>query len=303
MRIVVTGATGLVGSALVPSLVADGHEVTRLVRRASNRPAGANVRDVLWNPAEGRLDAGEVEGQDAFVHLAGENVAGRWTEEKKRRIRESRAQGTRLAAETMAKLGRKPRVFVSASATGYYGADRGEEILTEESAPGGDFLADVCLAWEGACEPARAAGVRTVNLRIGVVLDAGGGALAKMLPPFRLGAGGRIGDGRQWMSWVALDDVVGVVKHALADESVSGPVNTVAPRPARNGEFTKALGRALNRPTVLPVPAFAVRLMFGEMGEALLLGGSRVEPARLRAAGYEFRHPELEGALRHTLGE
>ncbi|HYO63127.1 MAG TPA: TIGR01777 family oxidoreductase [Pyrinomonadaceae bacterium] len=302
MRIVVSGATGLVGSSLVPSLVADGHEVTRLVRRSSEG-AGGGVRDVLWNPAEGRLDAGEVEGHDAFVHLAGENVAERWTPEKKRRIKESRTKGTRLMAETIASLKERPRAFVSASAVGFYGADRGETLLDEASGPGSDFLADVCREWEAACGPARAAGVRTANLRIGVVLSEEGGALAKMLPPFRLGAGGRIGGGRQWMSWIALDDVLGIIRRALTDEALAGPVNTVAPRPARNEEFTKTLGRVLNRPTVFPVPAFAVKLMFGEMGEALLLGSARVEPARLRAAGYEFQYPELEGALRRALGE
>ncbi|HYP52819.1 MAG TPA: TIGR01777 family oxidoreductase, partial [Pyrinomonadaceae bacterium] len=190
-----------------------------------------------------------------------------------------------------------------ASAVGFYGADRGETLLDEESEPGKDFLADVCRKWEASCEPARAAGVRTVNLRIGVVLSEDGGALAKMLPPFRLGAGGRIGDGRQWMSWVALDDVVGIIRHALADETLDGPVNTVAPRAARNEEFTKTLGRVLGRPTLLPVPAFAVKLMFGEMGEALLLGSAHVAPERLSEAGYKFRHPELEGALRHALGK
>ena len=300
MKIVVTGATGLVGSALIPSLVAEGHEVTRLVRRSSPA-AGEGVRDVLWNPAEGKLNADELAGHDAAVHLAGESVAERWTEEKKRRIKQSRVQGTRLLAETVARLRPKPRVLVCASAIGFYGGDRGEEVLTEESAPGGDFLADVCREWEAAAEPARAAGVRTAHLRIGVVLSEEGGALAKMLPPFRLGAGGRVGSGRQWMSWIALDDVVGIIKRALADESVEGPVNTVAPNAVRNEEFTKTLGRVLSRPTVFPVPEFAVKLMFGEMGETLLLGSARVEPARLRAHGYSFAFPELEGALRHAL--
>ncbi|HEV2765780.1 MAG TPA: TIGR01777 family oxidoreductase, partial [Pyrinomonadaceae bacterium] len=221
MKIVVTGATGLVGSALVPSLLADGHEVTRLVR-SSSKGADGGVRDVLWNPAEGKLSADDIEGHDAAVHLAGENVAERWTDEKKRRIKQSRVEGTRLLSETLARLRRKPRVLVSASATGFYGGDRGEEVLTEESAPGKDFLADVCKGWESACDPARAAGVRTVNLRIGAVLTEKGGALAKMLPPFRLGAGGRVGSGRQWMSWIALDDLVGLVKHALEDETLQG---------------------------------------------------------------------------------
>ena len=300
MRIIVTGATGLVGSALVPSLVADGHSVTRLVRRRqAATPAG--VTDVEWNPAEGRIDAAALEGTEAAVHLAGETVSERWTEEKKRRIRESRVEGTRLLAETLARLSTRPRAFVSASAIGFYGSFRGDEVLTEESAPGGDFLAGVCREWEGATEPARAAGIRTVSLRIGIVLSAEGGALSRMLPPFRLGAGGKIGNGRQWMSWVALDDVLGIIKHALQDQTLAGAVNTVAPRPVTNSEFAVTLGRVLRRPAIFPLPAFAVRMMFGEMGDALLLGSARVEPSRLRAAGYRFAYEDLESALRHLL--
>ena len=303
MRIIVTGASGLIGSALVPSLLGEGHEVTRLVRGASSTRGGdAQVRDASWEPERGSIDAAALEGHDAAIHLAGESVSERWTNEKKRRIRESRVKGTRLLAETLARLERKPRTLVCASAIGFYG-DRGDELLTEESAPGRDFLAGVCQEWEAAADPARAAGLRAAHLRIGIVLSAKGGALPRMLGPFRMGAGGPVGGGRQWVSWIALDDVLGVVRHVLRDESLSGPINTVAPQPVRNGEFAAALGEALGRPALVPVPAFAVRLMFGEMGQALALSGQRVVPAKLRASGYEFLYPELPGALRHVLAE
>lgn len=302
MKIIVTGATGLVGSALVPSLLAEGHQVTRLVRRESQSTRAAGVTDVAWNPSAGTVDAEALEGHDATVHLAGENVAEKWTEEKKRRIRESRVKGTRLLAETLAGLKRKPTTLVSASAIGYYGSRRGDEVLTEESAAGDDFLAGVCREWEAAAEPARAAGIRVVHLRIGIVLSSEGGALAKMLTPFKMGVGGKIGSGEQYMSWIALDDVVGIVKHALTNETLTGALNVVAPRPVKNSEFTATLGRVLGRPAIFPLPAFAVRLMFGEMGETLLLSSERVEPARLRAANYQFTHTELESALRHLLG-
>ena len=300
MRIIVTGAHGLVGSALLRSLLADGHQVTALVRRQSSGGLPAGVSEVQWDPAAGRLDAAQLEGDDAAVHLAGENIAeGRWTEEKKRRIRESRVRGTRLLSETLARLARRPRVLVAASAVGIYG-DRGNEVLTEESAAGADFLAQVCKEWEAATEPARAAGVRVVNLRIGVVLAREGGALQKMLPPFKLGVGGKIGDGSHYMSWIVLDDVVGVIRHALAVESLQGPVNTVAPEAVTNAEFTKALGRALNRPTFFPVPLFGLRLAYGELAD-VLTASQRVAPARLEATNYRFKHPTLEGALRRAL--
>ncbi|HEX8474713.1 MAG TPA: TIGR01777 family oxidoreductase [Pyrinomonadaceae bacterium] len=304
MKIIVTGATGLVGSALVPSLLAEGHQVTRLVRGAgseSSRTAG--VTDVLWNPAAGTVDAGALEGHDAAVHLAGESVAERWTEEKKHRIRESRVAGTRLLAETLGGLVQKPKTLVCASAIGYYGSNRGDELLKEESAAGKDFLAGVCRDWEAAADAARAAGIRTVHLRIGVVLSGEGGALAKMLTPFKMGVGGRIGSGEQYMSWIALDDVVGIIKYALTNETLEGAVNTVAPHPVKNSQFTATLGRVLGRPTIFPMPAFAVRLMFGEMGDALLLGSARVEPSHLRAANYKFAYTELEDALRHAVGK
>ncbi|MFQ5915907.1 MAG: TIGR01777 family oxidoreductase, partial [Nitrospinota bacterium] len=240
---------------------------------------------------------------DAAVHLSGENIGeGRWTAAKKAAIRDSRVKSTRLLAETLARLEQPPRVFVCASAVGYYG-DRGEEVLREESPLGSGFLPDLSLEWESAAEPAVQKGIRVVHLRNGIVLSPKGGALAKMLPPFKLGLGGKLGSGRQYVSWISLDDMVGVIRHALERESLSGPVNAVAPNPVTNAEFTQTLGRVLSRPTVFQVPAFTLRLAFGEMADAALLASARVEPARLLASGYSFRHPELEGALRHILGK
>ncbi len=301
MKIIVTGATGLVGSALIPSLIADGHSVTCLVRGDNENPPHPGTTAARWNPETGTIDAAALEGHDAAVHLAGENVAeGRWTDEKKKRIRDSREKGTRLIAETLAQLSDRPQVLACASAIGYYG-NRGAEVLDENSSSGKDFLSEVCRAWEAAADPARAAGIRVVHLRIGVVLSDEGGALAKMLTPFKMGAGGKIGSGAQYMSWVALDDVVSAIKHALGDESLKGPVNVVGPRPATNAEFTKALGEVLGRPTLFSVPAFAARLAFGEMADALLLSSTRVEPKRLQSAQFKFAHPQLDGALRHVL--
>ncbi len=296
MRIAVTGASGMVGSALTPFLTTGGHEVLRLVRREP----GAG--EIGWNPAEGRLEAADLEGLDAVVHLAGENIAsGRWTSRQKQKIRESRVQGTRLLAETLARLERPPKVLVSASAIGFYG-DRGDEVLDEQSSPGDNFLASVAKEWEDATSPASEAGIRVVCTRFGVILSPKGGALAKMLTPFRLGAGGNVGSGKQYWSWIALDDVVGAVHHALMTEELRGPVNVVAPEPLTNAEFTKVLGKVLHRPTILPVPAPAARLALGQMADELLLASARVEPARLRESGYEYRYPELEQALRHLLG-
>ncbi|MFQ5723173.1 MAG: TIGR01777 family oxidoreductase [Terriglobia bacterium] len=296
MKIGVSGSSGLVGSALVPFLTASGHQVVRLVR---SKP---NPDEVYWSPAEGRLDASGLEGLEAVVHLAGENITGRWTPAKKARIRDSRVQGTQLLAGTLAELPQPPKVLVCASAIGYYG-DRGEEVLREGSPPGSNFLAAVCQAWEAASQPAAQKGIRVVSLRIGVVLSPRGGALGKMLLPFKLGVGGKIGSGRQYLSWIAIDDLVGVIHHALTTESLQGPVNTVAPQAVTNLEFTKTLGRVLGRPTLLPLPAFAARLAFGQMADELLLASARVEPARLKASGYVFRTPDLEGALRHLLGK
>ncbi|HEV8699673.1 MAG TPA: TIGR01777 family oxidoreductase [Candidatus Polarisedimenticolia bacterium] len=298
MRILVSGSSGLVGSALVPSLGTGGHQVVRLVR---TRPA-AGAAAILWDPARGALDAADLEGMDAVVHLAGEGlVPGRWNAARKARIRDSRVGGTRLLADTIARLSNPPRVFICASAVGYYG-DRGDEVLREDSPPGRDFLAEVCRAWEEATEPAARKGVRVVQHRFGVILSPRGGALRTMLPPFRLGVGGRLGDGRQYMSWITLDDVLGAIEHALLTVTLKGPVNTVAPHPSTNAEFTGTLGRVLGRPTLLPMPAFAARLAFGEVADALLLASQRVEPARLLASGYRFRHPDLEPALRFLLG-
>jgi hypothetical protein len=303
MKVIVTGSTGLVGRALVRSLLADGHTVTRLVRGAAQQFRAPGTAAVEWNPDGGTIDAAALEGHDAAIHLAGENVGeGRWDEEKKRRIIESRVKGTTLLAGALAGLSAKPKVLVSASATGFYG-DRGAEILREESASGDDFLSEVCREWEKATLQASQAGVRVVHLRIGVVLAGEGGALQKMLPPFKLGVGGKIGSGSQYMNWITLEDLIGVVRRAIEDESLRGPVNAVAPQQVTNEEFTKALGRALGRPTFLAVPAFAARLAFGETADALLLASTRVEPARLKEIGYEFKHPEIEGAMRAVLGK
>jgi uncharacterized protein (TIGR01777 family) len=296
-EIAITGSTGLIGSALVDELTASGHIVRRMVRREGQRRPG----DILWDPAAGRLDPRVLDGVDAVVHLAGEPIAQRWTAAAKRRIRESRVRGTELLATTIASLSRPPRVLVSGSAMGIYG-NRGDEELDETSPPGHDFLGEVATAWEGATEPAAGAGVRVVKLRTGLVLSPRGGALAKLLFPFRLGLGGRVGSGRQWVSWIGLADAVGGIAHAVGTESLAGPVNLAAPSPVSNAELTKTLARVLRRPAIIPVPAFALRLVFGEMGEATLLASQRMRPRRLLESGYRFRYRTLEGALRHELG-
>ena len=295
MKILVSGSHGLVGKALVRSLTNDGHEIIRLVR---SQPAPGEVE---WKPDQGRIDVEHLEGIDAVVHLAGESIAsGRWTEEKKKTIRDSRVQGTGLLSDAIARLSRPPSVFISASAIGYYG-DRDDELLNEKSAPGKDFLSSVCVEWERATRPAAEKGIRTVCARFGIILDPDDGALAKMLPPFRMGVGGRIGDGKQWMSWIALDDVIKGLKFLIEDQSVNGPANFVAPNPVTNAEFTKTLGRVLSRPTIFPVPVFGVRLAFGEMADALLLSSQRVEPGVLKDKGFSFSWPTLEPALRTLL--
>jgi uncharacterized protein (TIGR01777 family) len=297
MRVLVTGSSGLVGSALASQLEGDGHTVTRLVR--SKRGTGEDR--VLWDPEAGTIDSASLEGLDAAVHLAGESIAaGRWTAARKARILESRTKGTQLLAEALAGLRERPKVLVSASAVGYYG-DRGDESLREESASGSGFLADVCRQWEAAAAPAAQSGIRVVHPRFAMILSTAGGALQRLLLPFRLGLGGRLGSGKQFMSWVALDDVVGAICHALTHDDLQGPVNVVSPTPVRNDEFTKTLGRVLRRPTVFPLPAFAARLAFGQMADELLLTSQRVEPAKLIAGGYQFAFPDLEGALRHLL--
>ena len=297
MNILVSGSNGLIGSALVGHLTVGGHSVTRLVR-TEPKPGEAAVR---WDPAAGTIDAARLEGLDAVVHLAGENVAGRWTAAKKTKIRDSRVKGTCLLSEALTGLTQPPQVFVCASAVGYYG-DRGDEVLTEESVRGSGFLAEVCRDWEAATAPAAQQGLRVLTLRLGVVLSPDRGALARMLTPFRLGLGGRIGSGRQYMSWIAIADACGAIAHALTTDSLQGPVNAVAPHPVTNQEFTTTLGRVLRRPTAFPMPAFAVRLMFGEMADEALLASQRAEPRRLLDSGYAFRYPELEGALRRLLG-
>jgi uncharacterized protein (TIGR01777 family) len=296
MIIAVTGSTGLVGKALIRELESDGHTVRRVVRRPSD-----NAADIRWDPAAGMIDAAGFNGVDAVVHLAGESVAAhRWTAKVKQEIRESRVRGTRLLCDTLASMTEKPSTLISASAIGYYG-DRGGERLNESSPPGRGFLADVCQEWEAATQPARDANIRIVNLRIGVVLDRRGGALSSMLTPFRLGVGGVIGSGRQYFSWITLDDLVRIIQFTLQASALSGPVNATAPQPVTNREFTKALGRVLGRPTIFPMPAFAARLAFGEMADEMFLGGARVEPNVLTAARFEFAHPQLEPALRHLL--
>jgi uncharacterized protein (TIGR01777 family) len=298
MRILISGASGLIGSALRPALNDAGHTTSALVRHSPSLDA----TDVRWNPRE-PLDPRGLGGFDAIVHLAGKNISGRWTDEFKREVRASRVQGTRTlvtaAAESFRQTG-SPRVFVAASAVGYYG-DRGDEVLTESSQRGAGFLAGVCQEWEDAAAPALEAGIRVVHIRIGVVLAKNGGALQAMLTPFRFGLGGPVGSGRQFWSWVALEDVVSIFTFALNNDGLSGPVNAAAPNPARNADFTRELGKTLHRPAFFPLPALVVRTVFGEMGESLLLASARVIPAKLEAAGFRFQFPDLPGALRAAL--
>lgn len=296
MKVLVSGSHGFIGSHLIPALVSRGHTVIRLVRR----PVQTGDNAVFWNPATASLDSARLEGMDAVVHLAGESVVGRWTSAKKTAIRDSRVQGTRFLCESLARLSAPPRVLISASATGYYGS-RGGEILREESSSGTGFLADVCRRWESATEPALQKKIRVVNARAGVALGPAGGALARMLLPFRLGLGGKIGGGSQYMSWISMDDLTGALLHALETESLRGPVNIVSPNPATNLEFTKTLGKVLKRPTPFPLPAFAARILFGGLADEMLLASARVEPARLLASGFRFAQPDLENALRNLL--
>ena len=294
MRIAVSGATGLIGSALARALADDGHVVQRLTRS----PAGPS--DIRFDSARRLLDVAALEGVDAVVHLAGEPIAQRWTDDVRRRIRDSRADGTLQLASALAALERPPRVLVSGSAVGIYG-DRGDERLTERSAPGDGFLADVCIAWEAAAAPARDAGIRVAHPRIGVVLAPDGGALARLLPPFRLGLGGRIGDGRQWMSWISLPDVVAMLRRLVDDDAMSGPYNATGLSPVTNSEFTRELGAVLHRPAILPVPSFALRVLFREMADETLMASQHAAPERMLAAGFRFAHPTLRQALQAVL--
>ena len=304
-KIIVSGAGGLVGSELLPLLESAGHEVARVVRKHSDVGGGDmwSRRDLVpWDPVEGELDAAALDGAGAVVHLAGENVAARWNALRKERIRQSRIDGTKLLCEKLAEMSRPPKVLVCASAIGYYG-DRGDETLTEDSPAGEGFLPDVCREWEAATAVAADAGIRVIRLRIGIVLSPKGGALKKMLGPFKMGAGGKVGHGDQYMSWISIDDLAAVIVHCIEDESISGAVNAVAPGAVINKVFTKTLGRVLRRPTMFPLPAFAARAVFGEMAEALLLCSARVVPRVLVESGFEFAHTELEDALRHLLGK
>jgi uncharacterized protein (TIGR01777 family) len=294
MKILISGSSGLIGGAAATALKSDGHNVVHLIRPGK----AANPGDVQWDPMHATVDVAGLEGVDVVIHLSGAGIAdGRWTEERKQLLRSSRIDTTRVLVDSLSRLKQKPQVLIVASAIGYYGS-RGDEILTESSTNGTDFLALVCRDWEAEASRAAATGVRTILLRTGIVLSGKGGALPKMLTPFKLGVGGRLGSGQQWMSWIAIEDVVGIIRYAIANEQVSGPVNVVAPNPVRNEEFTRLLAGMLHRPAIFPAPAFVLRLAMGEMADAVLLGSDRVKPDRMLAAGYKFRFEILEPALR-----
>jgi len=293
-RILVSGVSGPIGAALLPSLKSSGWNVVRLVRGPVNGEG-----QISWDPTK-PLAPEAVSGFDAVVHLAGESIFGRWTANKKRKIRESRVNGTLTLAHAMAQAQERPKVFVCGSAIGYYG-NRGEELVSEQSAPGTGFLADTCQEWEEATTPAVQADIRTAHLRTGIVLSPKGGALGAMLLPFKLGLGGRTGGGQQWMSWIDVRDMVGAIHHILKNDLMQGPVNMVAPKPVRNAEFAATLASVLSRPAILPMPVFAVKAVFGEMGEELLLGSQKVEASKLISSGYPFRYRELRGSLEGLL--
>ncbi len=297
-NVLISGAAGFIGTHLTELLVEKGYSVKILTR--SSTVSKENV--ISWNPSEGELDVGALEGLDAVIHLAGENIAGRWTQEKKANIEHSRVDGTRLLSESLAMLDKKPEVFISASAIGIYG-DRGNEILTEASTPGTGFLADVGVKWEDATNPAKQAGIRVCNIRIGLVLGADGGALEKMVIPFKLGLGGKIGDGQQYWSWIAVDDVVQIIYYLIESPNLEGPVNLVAPGAVTNEEFTSALGRALNRPTIIPLPSFVAKGLLGEMADETMLSSTRVLPQKLIDAGYKFKYTDLKDTLSDILSK
>jgi uncharacterized protein (TIGR01777 family) len=296
MKIIISGATGLVGTALARSLREEGHSVARLVRTGS-----AAAGDIQWNPANSKIDLAALEAADAIVNLNGASIGGgRWTPERKKLLRTSRVETTRFLVGSMSRLRQKPRAFASASAIGFYGS-RGDEVLTEASTSGTDFLPEISREWEQEAERAESFGIRTAILRFGIILSSHGGALPRMLTPFKMGVGGRLGNGKQWMSWIALDDVIGIIGWAIADSQVKGPVNVVAPNPVQNSEFTRVLASVLHRPAIFPAPALALRLMLGEMADALLLGSQRVRPDKLLGSSYKFRFEHLEPALRAAL--
>lgn len=297
MTIAITGGSGFIGRRLMKALTSANHTLRVLSRHAgTNLPPGVQLH--VWDAMKGQPPEGSLEGVDAVVHLAGEPIAQRWNEEVKAKIRESRVTGTRHLVQALSTVRQRPAVLVCGSAIGYYGS-RGEEVLTESSAPGSGFMADVCVAWEKEADLAESLGIRLVKLRTGVVLGANGGALAKMLPPFKAGMGGKMGHGDQWMSWVHMDDLVGIVQHAI-DNPVRGPVNGTSPNPVTNADFTKALGHAISRPAVVPMPAFTLKFMFGEMSE-VMLASQRVLPKAAEAGGYTFRYPKLEMAFENIL--
>ncbi len=294
MKVLISGAKGFIGSALSRALQNEGHQLTSLTRKKSTE----DFSDIYWNPEQGLLDQSRLEGFEAVIHLAGESIAeGRWTEEKKKRIRDSRVQGTTFLSESLARLQSPPQVFVTASAIGFYG-DRGNEVLDESSSGGQGFLPEVCQAWENSTAAAKAKGIRTVHVRTGIVLGKEGGALKAMLIPFKLGVGGRLGDGQQYMSWIVREDLVRIFQFVLVKDAISGPVNGVGPLPVTNLEFTKALGAVLHRPTLFPAPAFALKIALGEMAEALLLSSARVQPKKLLDAGFGFKYGEVNEGLR-----
>ncbi|HYJ92311.1 MAG TPA: TIGR01777 family oxidoreductase [Pyrinomonadaceae bacterium] len=296
MKILITGATGLIGSALQKSLRDGGHDLLL----ASRKPP-KNDNFIQWDVSEGFAEPEKLEGVHAVIHLAGENLSGlRWTDEKKKAIRDSRILGTRNVVDTISNLKQRPQILIAASAVGFYG-DRGDDIMTETSSPGKNFLADVCREWEAESRRAEDSGIRTVLLRTGIVLSKDGGALGTMLTPFKFGLGGVVGSGKQWMSWISLDDQIAVINYALENENIRGAVNSVSPNPVTNEEFTKAMGEVLYRPTIIPIPEFAVHLAFGEMGDALLLDSTRVIPKRLEEAGFKFKYPDLKKALQHAV--
>jgi uncharacterized protein len=297
MKVLISGGSGVVGSALTNSLRADGTSVSHFVRPGRQALPG----DVLWDPSRATVDVPAMEGYDAIVHLSGANIAGgRWTDQRKALLRSSRVDSTRVLVDSLSHLKKPPRVFVCASAVGFYG-DRGDELLTESSGYGNDFLSILCRAWEGEAARASANGTRTVMTRFGIILATQGGALPRMLTPFKLGLGGRLGSGKQWMSWVALEDVVRILRAAIADETIHGPVNVVAPHPVQNSEFTQALAGVLHRPAIFPAPAFALRLALGQMADALLLSSQRVQPEKLAKLNYQFRFETLQPALQAIL--